>query len=308
MLKIEKENKNFPNKLREIKQAPQLLYALGNTQLLSTKCIAIVGSRSPTEYGERMAKKFTKELCEYGFTIVSGMACGIDSIAHITAIKNGGNTIAVLPCGFENIYPKENIELFKEIIEAGGCALTEYLPEESADGKKFVNRNRIVAGLSIGVLIVEGAYRSGTQITGKDAIKNGKKVFCIPSSLDNPRGFAPNYLIRCGGVLVTDAKDILQNIEEKEWQKVKLEPRKNIIQTKEKTEEQSEKNKKIKNETNIEVPKEYEKIYKIIKANQDKIHITEIAKKAEIPIEEINYQLTMLEIEGAIIQLPRKAI
>lgn len=298
MIKILKGDEKYPKLLQEIKHPPNQIYAIGDINLLNTKCIAIVGSRNCTEYGQRMTYDFGKELCEYGFTIVSGLATGVDSFAHKIAINNGGKTIAVLPCGFENIYPKENEELYKQIIQNGGCIISEYEPKTKSSYDKYVKRNRIVAGLSLGTLVVEGAYRSGTSITAGIAQQNGRKVFCIPSSLDNPKGFTPNWLIQKGAFLVINVEDILIQIENKKWKKMNMSE--NNIKEEKRKEQTQEKTIKRK-----EIPEDYQELYGIIE-KEEKIHLNDIVKKSNQEISQINYQLTMLEIEGIIEQLPGK--
>lgn len=148
MIKIENDSKFFPEKLAIIPNKPKQLYIEGNIQLLNSIGIAIIGTRHPSDYGKRMCKAFTKELVQYGITIISGMAKGIDTIAHKSCLESGGSTIAVLPCGFNNIFPKQNEKLFKDIINLEGAAVTEYLPNEKAESKKFLKRNRIVSRTS----------------------------------------------------------------------------------------------------------------------------------------------------------------
>lgn len=209
MVEINFKDENFPNKLREIDNPPKKIYAIGNVNLLNENLIAIIGSRNNTMYGEKWTKKFCSELIKYNLNIVSGMALGIDSIAHKVSIENGNPTIAVLPCGFENIYPKENIVLYNKIITGGGLIISEYEPNTKADSKKFLQRNRIVAGISIGVLVVEAAYRSGTSVTAKLAKAQKKKVFCVPGSLDNKKSVGTNNLIKEGAILVNEIEDII---------------------------------------------------------------------------------------------------
>ena len=180
MKEINFDDKNYPKMLKQIKDYPRKLYIEGNIENLNTNCIAVVGSRTCTEYGKKWCAEFVKQLVKYGATIVSGMAIGIDSIAHSTAIDMGGKTIAVLPSGLKNIYPKKNLKIYKKIIENDGTVVTEYKPEEKGEYNKFLERNRIVSGLSMGVLVVEAAYRSGTSITARIAKKQGRDVFCIP--------------------------------------------------------------------------------------------------------------------------------
>ena len=180
ILEIKIDNSAYPKKLKGIPNPPEELYVDGNLENLNSSCLAVIGSRNCTEYGEKWCKYFVKELVQYGITIVSGMALGIDSIAHKTALKHGGRTIAVLPCGFSNIYPKRNTGLYKNILNNNGTVVTEYELDTEAESNRFLERNRIVSGLSMGVLVVEAAYRSGTSVTARLAITQKRDVFCIP--------------------------------------------------------------------------------------------------------------------------------
>ena len=176
---INKTDENYPKKLLQIKNPPKQLYVEGNSDLLNQTSIAIVGSRKATEYGKKYATIFAKKLAKAGISIVSGMATGIDSIAHIYSMKEDGKTIAVLGSGFNNIYPKENYYLYQKILQNRGCVITEYPPETEVDMANFPRRNRMISGLSIGVLVVEARKRSGSTITAKYAIQQKKEVFFV---------------------------------------------------------------------------------------------------------------------------------
>ena len=278
---IEIENKMYPEILKKIKKPPKKLYLKGNIKILQEPGIAIIGSRNCSKYGENMATKFSKNLAQYNLNIISGMAIGIDSWAHKGALECGGKTIAVLPCGLDNIYPKENIDLYNKIINNGGLVLTEYENDIKADYNKFLERNRIVSGLSIGTLVIEGGKRSGTSVTARLTKEQNKLVFCIPSSLENPKGITPNNLIKQGNILVTQVEDIIQKYPELNLKIIK--------NTKKKIEEVIE--------------KEYKEVYKII-PEEGTIHINEILKKLNLGIQEINYKLMMLELEDKIVSLP----
>ena len=281
-MKIDINNTKYPCRLRKIANPPKQLYVKGNIKLLETYGIAIIGSRKCTKYGEKMADKFSTQLSLYGLTIISGMAEGIDSFAHMGSIKTTGNTIAVLPSGFNNIYPQKNINLYKQIIENNGLILTEYEENEKADSKKFLERNRIVSGLAIGTLVIEGGYRSGTSVTANLTKKQEKNVFCIPSSLDNPKGITPNKLIKEGAFLITQVEDIINKY-----------PKLNL--------KKQEINKgKIKDST---IDEKYKKVYNILDREKP-IHINEIIKKLKIDVNEANYKLMMLELEEKIVSLP----
>lgn len=177
---IKINNSAYPKKLKEISNPPEKLYVDGNLENLNSACLAVIGSRKCTEYGEKWCKCFVKELVKYGITIVSGMAIGIDSIAHRTALKYGGRTIAVLPCGLNKIYPEQNRSLYNSILKYNGTVITEYDSNIEAMNNYFLERNRIVSGLSMGVLVVEAAYRSGTSVTARLALAQKRDVFCIP--------------------------------------------------------------------------------------------------------------------------------
>lgn len=276
---IKIENKLYPQSLLKIEKAPKILYAKGNAEILNSNCIAIVGSRKNTKYGEKWCKKFVQEFIKYDLTIVSGMALGIDRIAHETAIKSGGKTIAVLPSGFENIYPKENLELYDEIILNKGCVISEYESNVKATSERFLERNRIVSGLSLGTLVVEAAYRSGTNVTAKIAKTQGKDVFCIPGSLDNSKSIGTNNLIKQFAKIATCPEDIINNYDFLH----KREEEKNILIVE-------------------QVSEEYRKIYNLI--TDIPININEIAKRGSLELREVSSKLTMLELDGKIQKLP----
>lgn len=270
----------YPERLRYIKNPPSRLYVKGNIEALNEIGISVVGSRTNTQYGEKMCKRFVKELVEYNINIISGLAYGIDSIAHRTCLKNSGKTIAVLPSGLENIYPKENEELAKAIIENGGAIISEYEPKTKADSKKFLERNRIVAGLGIGTLVVEGGSRSGTSVTARYTQEAKKPVFCIPSSLENIKGIGTNELIQNGAYLITGVNDILKYFPNLNLKKRNIH-KKEII---------------------LDVPQELREVYKTISnIPQD---VNEIARKTGLSIGEINYKTMLLQLEDKIKELP----
>lgn len=185
------------------------MYALGNIELLYKPSIAIVGSRKISDYGIKNCRYFAKELAIRNIPIVSGMAIGTDSIAHLEAIKLNAPTIAVLGTGFNSIFPKENIPLMHSIIEKNGLILTECEPDVDFNSKNFPKRNRIISGLALGVLVIEAAYRSGTSITVNFAKKQGKKVFAVPGRLDLKNGIGVNNFIKNGAQMVTCVEDII---------------------------------------------------------------------------------------------------
>lgn len=223
---IEYCDKLYPEQLKEIENPPSRLYALGNIKILENFGISVIGSRVYSQYGEKMCKIFTKNLVEHNINIISGLAIGIDSIAHKTCLEYLGKTIAVLPAGLDNIYPKENIKLARKILDKGGLLISEYEPNVIANSKKFLERNRIVAGLGKGTLVIEAGYRSGTRVTAKLTKQQNKPVFCIPSSLDNRKGISANELIQKGAKLVIKIDDILNYYTDIKFNKKILEKQK----------------------------------------------------------------------------------
>ena len=206
---IDRDDIFFPKKLLCVKPIVKKIYVEGNEKILNDFGIAVVGSRNSSKEGEKLTNEFVEKLVEYNINIISGLAIGIDSRAHKSCLINGGKTIAVLGSGFNNIYPKRNKSLFEQIIQSGGAVITEYPPDTEADSRYFPARNRIVSGLSDGVLVIEGKHRSGTTITARNAIEQEKPVFCLPRSVYNSYGIGPNYLIKQGGILVTSYMDII---------------------------------------------------------------------------------------------------
>ena len=170
----------YPENLKKIENPPLKLYYKGNINLLKEKGIAIIGTRNITEYGRKIAKEFTREIALRDIIVISGMALGVDSVAHKETLNVGGKTIAVLGSGFSNIYPSENIDLFNNIIDNDGLVISEFENDVKPESSNFIKRNRIVSGLAECTLVIEAAFRSGTSITASIAWKQGKKVYAIP--------------------------------------------------------------------------------------------------------------------------------
>lgn len=200
---------DYPDNLKQIYDPPLVLYYQGIWEMEELHTMGIVGSRRTTVYGERMAEKFGRELAEAGFVIISGMARGVDSYAHRGCLEVGGKTIAVLGSGLDVIYPKENIKL-AENIKRTGILLTEYPLGTPPLAINFPARNRIIAGLSLGVLVVEAAVKSGALITADFAMEVGREVFAIPGPITSPNSEGTNNLIKQGAKLVGQVGDILE--------------------------------------------------------------------------------------------------
>ena len=188
---------NYPEKLRDLPDRPLILYAKGDLSLVNKKSVAIVGTRMPSNYGRVITERFTEKLAQSGLVIVSGLCYGIDEIAHKKTLAVGGKTIAVIGSGFSNIYPASNTSLAQEIAKRG-LILSEYPPSFKPKRYTFPRRNRIVAGLSDGVLIVEAGIKSGTIHTKEYALEYGKDIFAVPGNITSPKSELTNDLIKTG--------------------------------------------------------------------------------------------------------------
>lgn len=201
----------YPEMLREIEDAPIVLYVKGNIEPQDRYAVAVVGSRKLTHYGASVAEDISGELASMGFTVVSGMARGIDSLAHGAALKAGGRTFAVLGSGLDIPYPPENRTLMDKIA-GSGCVITEFPPGTAPDKENFPKRNRIISGLSLGVLVVEATSESGALITARYAIDQGREVFAVPGNVVSSSSEGTNELIRRGAVLTRKAEDIVKEL------------------------------------------------------------------------------------------------
>ncbi len=198
----------YPQLLDQIQLPPSLLYTLGTFDEADALSVAIVGSRSPTPYGIWAARALSTGLCAAGVTIVSGMARGIDTAAHVAALEAGGRTIAVLGCGLDVDYPRENKAL-KKRIAASGSVITEFSEGTQPLRRNFPQRNRIISGLSLAVVVVEASLRSGSLITAKWALDQGREVMAVPGRIDSRLSDGPNSLIGDGALPVVRAEDII---------------------------------------------------------------------------------------------------
>lgn len=209
------KDKNYPKLLKEIKNPPEILYYKGSLPQVESNCFAIVGARRCSDYEKQVALEITGDLADTGLTIVSGLAPGIDTFCHKAVIERKKRTIAVLGTGIDekSIYPKENIKLAQKIIENGGCLISEYPPGTRGTHFTFPQRNRIISGLSLGVLIIEAKQKSGALITAEYAKKQNRKIFAIPGPIHSLNSRGPNYLIKNGAKLVGGADDILKELK-----------------------------------------------------------------------------------------------
>jgi len=277
------EEENYPKLLKEISDAPSLIYIkmrdLGNFGVWDKKSVAVVGTRKVTGYGRQVTEMITEGLVNSGLVIVSGLARGVDKIAHETAINNKGLTIGVLACGLDMIYPPEHKGLAEKIIETGGAIISEYPLGQPAMPGNFPARNRIISGLSLGVVVTEAAQDSGSLITASCAADQGRDVFAIPGPITSPLSAGTSELLKKGAKVVTGVQDILDELCIMNY-------------------ELREKGKKI-NLDNL--TNEEKKICEILE--NETMHIDEIARKMGNESGKLGSILSLMEIKGILINL-----
>lgn len=274
---------NYPSLLKQIQRPPFVLYVKGSVEILKQvqnnmeKTIAVVGTRKVTQYGRDVTELLTAELVSAGFTIVSGLAMGVDAVAHQTAIDNNGKTIAVLGCGVDCATPAENQNLYDQIIERGGCVVSELPLGHSPTKGSFPARNRIIAGLSQGVIVTEGAEDSGALITADYALSFGRRVFAVPGPITSQLSKGPYKLIQKGAKLVTTAGDIL-----KEFQISNI---KSQINTN--------------NQRTINnITKEEQEILELLE--NEPLHFDEIVRRSRLSSSQVGSILSIMEMKGFI--------
>ena len=284
------EDLEYPKLLKDIKNAPRELYVEGDVNCLNMPCVTVVVSRNMSEYGKDMTRKIVKELAEAGVCIVSGLAVGIDTVAHETCLENAGRTVAVLGSGLNKVFPAENVDLFNRIISSGGCVMSEQVPDEEAKKVYFPARNRIVSGLSLATLVIEAAYRSGTSITAKFAFEQGKKVFCIPNSFGSKNSYGTINLIKKGATMITEGKEILYSLGIID----KLEDYEDFV-------EKQRLNKAIiiENEQLDGLDENTKKIYQYVKENRV-VNSEILCSKLCMSMQDVNVGLTVLELKGLV--------
>lgn len=268
-------DENYPKLLKEIYDPPIVLYYKGNLGCLKEKTIAVVGTRKMTGYGKIVCEQFVKALVNFNLTIVSGLARGIDSQAHKTAVVQGGQTAAVLGGGLNEIYPTENIGLAQNIIDGYGVLISEYPPDYPSFPGNFPARNRIISGLSLAILVVEAAQDSGSLITARAALEQGRDVFAIPGPITSHLSRGPINLIKDGARAVFEPGEILDEM--------------GLFQTKGSST-------KVKNEE--ELSKEEKKVLEALEYGN--LHIDEIGRILQFESAKISSLLLKMEITGLV--------
>lgn len=204
---------SYPQLLREIPDPPITLYVRGKwEECLTMPCVAIIGSRLSSTYGTNAAEMLARELASHGICVISGLARGIDTSAHRGALRGGGKTVAVLGTGIDGAYPRENMRLINDILESGGAVVSQFPLGTPPLKDNFPYRNRIISGLSLGVLIVEASERSGSLITARLAMEQNREVMAVPGNITSANSYGTNYLIKCGAKLVQQWQDVVSEL------------------------------------------------------------------------------------------------
>jgi DNA processing protein len=281
----------YPQLLREMYDPPPLLYVKGNAELLNRHAIGIVGTRRPTPYGNQMAERLSRDLAVRGLVIVSGLARGIDATAHKGALgATQGATVGVLGCGIDVIYPKENRKIFAEI-EQRGAIISEFPMGTHPAPQNFPIRNRIIAGMARGVVVVEGQQYSGSLITARLAMESGREVFAVPGNATQPASFGPNQLIKQGAKLVTSWEDIIEELPTPI--RAELVP----VETTDGTQRASLVEESL-------APAE-KTLYALLQTDASK-HVDELVEQSKMNSSEVLSALFELEMKGLVQQLPGK--
>jgi len=270
------EDADYPRRLKEINQAPPVLFINGSINVEDDWAVAVVGTRRVTPYGRQVAVEIARFLAQNGVTVVSGLARGVDAIAHQSALQAGGRTIAVLGSGVDVVYPPEHAKLAKEII-AQGALISDYPIGTAPDGVNFPPRNRIISGLSLATVVVEAGEKSGALITAEFAVDQGRDVFAVPGSILTPQSAGTNKLIEQGARPLLRMEEILEVLKLEQIPAKQTARRINPLSAQEK------------------------RLLDIL--SHDPLHVDELSNLAGLPINEVSATLTMMELKGLVSQV-----
>jgi len=277
------DNGAYPEYLREIFDPPFVLYCVGKVEALKGPSVSIVGSRKPSSYGRAITQRLAEDLAARGIVVVSGLARGIDSLAHAGALK-GGKTVAVLGSGIENVYPRENLRLLERIVEEG-AVVTEFPAKSPPLGFHFPIRNRIISGLSLAVVVVEATKKSGSLITARLALEQNREVMAVPGNVTSDLSRGTNWLIKSGAKPVESWEDVAEELPSP---------------LKEKLLSQKREERKL---PSLNPPEK--KLFELLEPDTD-THIDELIEKSEFSVSEALSVLLSLELKGLIMQSPGK--
>ncbi|MCO5183908.1 MAG: DNA-processing protein DprA [Anaerolineae bacterium] len=271
------QSADYPRYLREVPMAPPVLYMRGELLSADEWAIAVVGTRRLTAYGRQVARELTLGLARSGITVISGLARGIDSLAHKTAIEAGGRTIAVLGSGLNQIYPPENRRLAEQIVAGHGALISEYALDTPPDARNFPPRNRIISGLSLGTIVVEAGERSGALITASFALEQNREVFAVPGPVTSKASKGTNRLIQEGAKLVTSIEDVLEEL--------------NLTQA---TQQQA---------VQLFMPESAEEALLLRHLVDEPTHVDELSRQSGLPTALVSSTLTLMELKGMVQQV-----
>jgi len=266
----------YPDRLKQIYDRPPVIYVRGEIEDRDDWGIAVVGTRKPTTYGREMAHLMSTELVRNGITVVSGLARGIDSVAHRSALDAGGRTIAIQACGLDMVYPPEHQHLSREIAESGAL-VSDYPLETRPRPDFFPRRNRIMSGLTLGTLVIEADEKSGALITAGYALEQNREVFALPGNVTSPKSLGTNRLIQEGAKLVTRIEDVLEELN------LKLVPEQLVMQEL------------------IEVSTPEADLLQFL--SREPVHIDEVTRQCALPVSTVSSTLAMMELKGIVKQV-----
>ncbi len=281
---LTRDDEAYPALLREIFDPPYVLYVAGDPKILAEPAVAVVGARRPTPFGRAVAERLARDLAERGLVVVSGMAVGIDSLAHWGALQ-AGRTVAVLGSGLDEVYPKENKELFRKIA-ASGAVVTEFPPAAAPLAYRFPLRNRVISGLTLGVVVVEATRRSGSLITARLALEQNREVLAVPGNITSALSSGTNWLIKTGAKLVETWEDVVEELP--------TPLRERLLSSK-----------KDERAAPPELSPEEKIIFDGLKTDA-LTHIDEIVETTDVSVSEVLARLLSLELKGLVRQAPGK--
>ena len=288
---------DYPPRLKQISDPPPVLYYIGELIPEDELSVAIVGTRNPTSYGREAATVLSRDLASAGITVVSGLALGIDGVAHRAALECGGRTIAVVAGGLDSVYPKEHADLYRRI-QSRGAVISEHPLGMRPDPRSFPRRNRLISGMTLGTVVVEAAEGSGTRWTVYQALEQNREVFCVPGSIFSPASKFTNRMIKEGAKLVADYTDILEelnlpDVTQPEHDQVSRQS--NQVRSLTETPEEQE------NEETEELDAEEMDLLACL--SSEPLHVDDLSRLSGLPIASVTSMLTLLELKGKVEQV-----
>lgn len=271
------ESPEYPDLLREIPAAPPLIFVRGQFEPIDRWAVAVVGTRRMTAYGRQVTRDLVSGLVQNGISIVSGLARGVDAIAHRTALEEGGRTIAVMACGIDKVYPPEHRELARDIVAGRGAIVTDYPFGADPESNHFPARNRLISGLSLGVVVIEAGEKSGALITSRFALEQNREVFAVPGNIHSPVSVGTNRLIQEGGKLVMRVEDILEELN------LRMVADQAVAK--------------------VVLPETAEEAALIAQLSAQPLHVDDLGRLTGMPISLISSTLTMMELKGMVQQV-----